>query len=881
QECRSYLIKLTGLSTETDEDYLTFHLESKEQVEVQDVKMNEDQTSAIVNLQSQMDVEKILKKNHLEIEGSTITAEAYIPEDSSAIEVKGDPDIINEDNAEMLFWYFSNTSRSGGGNIVECSVQSGVAHFTFETSNVAKQVLEKKNHIFRKHPLDVKLFKPEQTCKHRNTLLVSDIPEGKGIDDDYLVLFFENKNNFGDNVHVTNTEYDEQNGTALVEFRDQTSLDVVLQRQPLSMKSKVIKVNMYPLRTVDGTLSVISTNEEQFEYEVSGRVSQLLKRAQKLPRVKSNIQQFFQQAKNVKAEMTKPSVFDPGIHSNNQSDNCKKVQITNLPDKADKEFILLYFENQLESSKYQLVDVETDTENACAILHFDKPEAAEYIIEKQPFVLKQQQVFAKKYLASKQGTVMVRGIDDMNENIDTLQLYFKNERKSDGGKIAYLHVDEETNCAYITFENEQVAKRVVQRKRHVLRSKELEVVLVSSKENKPCVENEKDKRYHKIPENNNVEKLQVEQELERKVWLSNVPAGTDKDFLKWYFEDQFDGVKIKKVEIYCDISCAFVEVFKVSEAKIILREKAVKMKNTEVSINKYSSICTIEVIGSTNTELEMEKMLCYFKNEKQSGGGAVVKHSTDDSKTAAYFMFETHKVADRVVNHDHREFEITVSVLGKNIENCMPIETIKVKGITQEITKQDLQLYFETYERSGGGEIECITYITTDNSVALVKFRKAEDAKVVTKRRKHVIENCTLTAVLHHPPPFYETKVLLKGLVHTSPSFDLLDFFESNMGSRPKSVTYHLTEDNTALVTMEKNIDFEKLQKACDKERSLGITRVTQSTCILISKLGNDVSTDEIKYYFEKKCGHRTRRVEKMVPERSNGTCLIYFESYQ
>jgi hypothetical protein len=67
------------------------------------------------------------------------------------------------------------------------------------------------------------------------------------------------------------------------------------------------------------------------------------------------------------------------------------------------------------------------------------------------------------------------------------------------------------------------------------------------------------------------------------------------------------------------------------------------MKNTKVILTPYSEMCTIEVNGIINGGDEIMKILKYFESESESGGGTVLTHDFDDSKTEAHFMFESYE----------------------------------------------------------------------------------------------------------------------------------------------------------------------------------------------------------------------------------------------
>ena len=67
------------------------------------------------------------------------------------------------------------------------------------------------------------------------------------------------------------------------------------------------------------------------------------------------------------------------------------------------------------------------------------------------------------------------------------------------------------------------------------------------------------------------------------------------------------------------------------------------MKHTKVTLEPYSRMCTIEVNGLTNGKNELKELLQYFESGIKSGGGPVVKFSTNDTHTVAHFMFESHE----------------------------------------------------------------------------------------------------------------------------------------------------------------------------------------------------------------------------------------------
>ena len=84
-------------------------------------------------------------------------------------------------------------------------------------------------------------------------------------------------------------------------------------------------------------------------------------------------------------------------------------------------------------------------------------------------------------------------------------------------------------------------------------------------------------------------------------------------------------------------------------------------------------------------------------------------------------------MAQSVVKHDqhilngatpHASFELL-----DNAENTS--KTIQITGLTAQSTEDSIRNYFENERRSGGGEVEAVTFLPEEN-VALVTFKDVE-----------------------------------------------------------------------------------------------------------------------------------------------------------
>ena len=84
-------------------------------------------------------------------------------------------------------------------------------------------------------------------------------------------------------------------------------------------------------------------------------------------------------------------------------------------------------------------------------------------------------------------------------------------------------------------------------------------------------------------------------------------------------------------------------------------------------------------------------------------------------------------VAQRVVEHDQHilngaTLHVSLELLD-NAENTS--KTIQITGLTAQSTEDSIRNYFENERRSGGGEVEAVTFRPEEN-VAFVTFKDFE-----------------------------------------------------------------------------------------------------------------------------------------------------------
>ncbi|XP_053393606.1 uncharacterized protein LOC123565062 isoform X2 [Mercenaria mercenaria] len=499
-------------------------------------------------------------------------------------------------------------------------------------------------------------------------------------------------------------------------------------------------------------------------------------------------------------------------------------------------------------------------------------EGAQTILKNQPLYIDGHTSDLKVY-RDELRTVQVQGLPNIGRHLDAVTLYFKNRTWSGGGPVVKCTSDKDNDVAYVTFEIEEVAQRVVDRPGHYLKGQLLDVSLYKPKEKSGNT---------------------CKDSVSRKILITGLPSSVDKDFVEIYFDD-FESTCIMQVEsvyINPDDATAVVQFRDQAAVDFILRSQTLQMKGQTISVQVYEEkkedFYTIKVHGPSDIERELDKLLLYFKNKKRSDGGLIVNSSVDTGKNVAYITFKDQEVAERVVAKDHSKQGLEVMLVrdrsADEVSTDQNVSTVKVRGVQKILTKDILTYYFENEKRSGGGPIQSIWSDDEDENVVFITFSKSEDARKVVDR-KHEIQKCSLQASLYPPPPFYDNKVLIKGVQSSKNALFL--FLEANANAEPISVDYHEEEETTVLVTMKTTTDFEKLEKAC-KERTLEgarltVSKVQISNCIFVSNLSPVVTKETVQYYFENKKKSGGGDVEKVVmnEDEVERTCLVYFEDYK
>ncbi|XP_045190679.2 uncharacterized protein LOC123547554 [Mercenaria mercenaria] len=206
-----------------------------------------------------------------------------------------------------------------------------------------------------------------------------------------------------------------------------------------------------------------------------------------------------------------------------------KIVVSNLPATAHDEYLEMFFENKKKYGGGTVLNVDIDEDNATAVVEFEELEAVNIVLGKCPLIMMGQEVEVSIYKPEPPVplcTIEVTGPCSVvcQEQLETLEMYFESEKRSGGDDIVDCKFDSGMKMALISFEREEVAKRVEERGNHVVNKETLTVKLHTP--------NNKSKRSDK-PE----ETVEDKPETSGTIKVKGVDKSVSRDTVELYFEN--------------------------------------------------------------------------------------------------------------------------------------------------------------------------------------------------------------------------------------------------------------------------------------------------------------------------------------------------------
>ncbi|XP_067656555.1 protein mono-ADP-ribosyltransferase PARP14-like isoform X2 [Haliotis asinina] len=244
------ILEVRGIKPSMTEDSVNLYFENKRKSgggegEVIKVVMKKRKKKALVFFNDPETAGRVLKKKSHLINKHSVEVLAYTEPSGGAADndsesgEDGDTDenctievrrFKPSTTGDTLEYYFENTTRSGGGPVANCEKKDDVIFITFESPEVAQNVLGRK-HVVDKTDLTVKLHRP--TPCYKNRFFVTNI--GNTTSKDNVMSFLEARAR----VNVTEVLYGLVPGNALVTFEDDSIPD--FEKLQLQCRNKLLE----------------------------------------------------------------------------------------------------------------------------------------------------------------------------------------------------------------------------------------------------------------------------------------------------------------------------------------------------------------------------------------------------------------------------------------------------------------------------------------------------------------------------------------------------------------------------------------------------------------------------------------------------------------
>ncbi|WAR21737.1 PAR14-like protein, partial [Mya arenaria] len=751
-------------NSESDLAPETHHTEANENIKAgfeQDSKAIADQDTYMQKIQGKIQAEHEggLQSGEEDITASKQFEESEpsyeTEENCTAVLLRNIPINVHEEYIEL---FFENKKNFSDVKVSKVAInrQEKTAVVEFEDEEASRIVLEKETIIIKKTMIAIEPYIPRPPTPEVTKedaveddvlpkVVLKDLPDD--VDQEEIEMVFQSKKRVGD-IELVEIVYNEEDSLAIVTLGNQDSLDTLLEKSPLKICGKIIHVEEYELPNDMDTVNEqpkifvtgvpedidfddvemvfenrrkfgdtkplkIDYNEDEqsivLTYENESAVDHVLS---KCPlKIRGVVVQLEKLEEKVHA---KEDISDDEMseHVVEFDGTQTKILVEDIPESIDVEALEMYFEAR-KLKCCEVIDVDLDEEDRNAVIEFAKPSH----------------------------TIIVKGPPDIvNEDcLDSLEMYFDNKRKSGGGGVVEESstFSAEENAVYLTFEEEEVAKRVVNRGNHKVHKKEIEVTLFKPKRaTKRLVLRRQTSNLDS--KSSSVKHTEVEQEPVKTIRVRGMKKISSRESVNWYFEN-------KKRAGGGDIENRYTD--EEDDDIIYIRFKEEEVANA-VAEREHHTVDGVDLAVALYTPpvpppSYSNKILFKGLNEKitESVLGLFLEARANCNLVEGSLTYH----AD---NLEKLELACNKPLEGSYLKvACVPISNcILVSNISDSATKDMIELYFENNKRSNGGPVSkvemfknqgyCLVYFNDYKTVdsVLCKEQKLAGNTVEVKR---------------------------------------------------------------------------------------------------------------------------------------------------
>ncbi|KAL5022626.1 hypothetical protein ScPMuIL_001781 [Solemya velum] len=212
---------------------------------------------------------------------------------------------------------------------------------------------------------------------------------------------------------------------------------------------------------------------------------------------------------------------------------------------------------------------------------------------------------------------------------------------------------------------------------------------------------------------------------------------------------------------------------------------------------------------------------------------------------------------------------------------------LRVKGLTENISREVLFLFFENSLSSSGYHIQDIEFMS--GAEAIVRFQDEDSLQCfLDKGSEFILEGVTITVEKCSAPTDLSVephKLFIAGLKPEISEECLLHFLESKSQATVNNIDYDATHDS-AVITFDQEPDYNKLSQVLETRTIEGarltVSKVTITNCVKVMGLDKtrvDMN-DLLLYYFENHRRSGGGPIDK-IRNFDSAYTLIYFQNIE
>ncbi|XP_071169375.1 uncharacterized protein [Mytilus edulis] len=325
---------------------------------------------------------------------------------------------------------------------------------------------------------------------------------------------------------------------------------------------------------------------------------------------------------------------------------------------------------------------------------------------------------------------------------DCIRFFFENKRKSGGGEIQDLDYDEDSRTAIITFEEDDVAERVISRMPLLFEKKKIDVEIFVPDQPTPDVEDNDQA-------SGNEETGHIPNEFV--IEVRGMKPTTSKDTLRYYFEcREVANADVVKME-YIEEKRMYMIWFEEESAVEAVMSKSLRVDGQTLNakryvpspppkpVPKYDNKVFITNISSTTTKDSLE----IFLEAKSKGMPEEIIFG--EAKGTALITFEQQPDMEKLQTACMKR-----QLDGSHLRiHTVPItDCIVVTGYKDNTSSDRIEYYFDNKRRSGVEGVREVKLVE-DEGKLLVYFNDPESALEVCKR-EHKVEGQILNVHVYY-----------------------------------------------------------------------------------------------------------------------------------